>query len=359
MPALRQAHRSTRNEVGLRPLPGHAAASESRYDVRMGAGDSVQVLTPLDFQWNPVLREIGASSRGWSMLTICPIRRLQTHDILLHAGQANDRMYFVLDGLLSVRLLSDTSEVLSMIEPGGTVGELSVIDQKPATAYVVAEKPTRLLTVTGEFFWKLVGAFPSFSEHILTSIAGHARRSNGSLARSLDENAQLEVNALVDSLTGVYNRRWLTDRGERLLSRAQADGSAFSLFVADIDHFKRFNDTCGHPAGDAVLAAVARGLTASLRPSDFVVRYGGEEFIALLPATTLEEARDVAERTRLTVSLLEVFGIDGAVLPQVTISVGVAARGNEGEISQLISRADALLYAAKQNGRNRVEAAGG
>jgi diguanylate cyclase (GGDEF)-like protein len=302
-----------------------------------------------------VLREIAASPSGWETLAACPIRELARGDILLHAGQANDRMHFVLDGLLSVRLIDTGSEPENVIEAGGTVGELSVIDQKPATAFVVAEKPTRLLTMTGEVFWKFVDSFPAFSRHVITTITGHARRSTLSLTRSLGANQQLEASALVDSLTGVFNRRWLDNRADRLLLRAELDKAPLALFMLDIDLFKKFNDTWGHPAGDAVLVAVAQATVACVRPTDFVVRYGGEEFLVLLPATTLAEARDVAERARVAVSEVQVRGIDGTPLPRVTISLGVVERGSETQIGPLLARADALLYAAKRNGRNRVE----
>ena len=160
---------------------------------------------------------------------------------------------------------------------------------------------------------------------------------------------------MIDGLTGVYNRRWLLDRCDRLAARAAVDGAPFALFMLDVDHFKKFNDTYGHPAGDAVLVAVAKALVACVRPSDHVARYGGEEFVVVLPGTILERAREVAERTRTAVSQLEVRGTDGAPLPTVTISIGVVALSVEAALAPLIARADALLYEAKKNGRNRVE----
>jgi len=320
----------------------------------MGMLARMSSLTQKDLEGVLALRDIAPGSPAWSLLDTCARRELAVGDILLHAGQANDRMHFVLGGLLSVRL-AKTSEPLTTIGPGGTVGELSVVDTMPATAFVVAEQPTRVLTVLGDAFWKLVEASPYFARHVITTVTAQVRRSTVSLVRSLDANAELEASAMIDGLTGVYNRRWLLDRCDRLAARAAVDGAPFALFMLDVDHFKKFNDTYGHPAGDAVLVAVAKALVACVRPSDHVARYGGEEFVVVLPGTILERAREVAERTRTAVSQLEVRGTDGAPLPTVTISIGVVALSVEAALAPLIARADALLYEAKKNGRNRVE----
>ncbi len=291
----------------------------------------------------------------WDLLARCPVRELEPGEILLYGGQANDRMHFVLRGQLSVRLTGPTGDVLTLVERGGTVGELSVVDRKPATAFVVAEKPTRLLTLHADDFWKLAQASTAFSHQLIVHLTAQVRRSTTSLIKTLEANVELEERAMIDGLTRVLNRGWLADRGERLLRRATVANEPLSLLMVDVDHFKHFNDTYGHPAGDAVLVAVATTLAACVRPNDLVARYGGEEFVVVLPNTKLADARLVSERARVAVGGATVRGTDGALLSPVTVSIGVAQAEGETALASLIARADALLYAAKDNGRNRVE----
>lgn len=161
--------------------------------------------------------------------------------------------------------------------------------------------------------------------------------------------------AIRDVLTGLYNRRYLTDMLPRELALAARDSVSMSVLLIDIDHFKSINDRYGHLSGDDVLAAVAEALTIGCRDSDIVARYGGEEFVVLLPGAGAAEARNRAERLRLACAELAVPWPGGVIA--VTISVGVATfvPGQTGE--DLLGAADRALYRAKESGRNRVETA--
>jgi len=125
--------------------------------------------------------------------------------------------------------------------------------------------------------------------------------------------------------------------------------------MLDIDHFKHCNDTNGHAAGDLVLAGVSRIILSGLRPTDIGLRYGGEEFLVILPDTLCDGARRVAERLRKMVEHLVVTTIDDYRIDSITISAGVAQREVNEDSAHLLSRADTLLYRAKEQGRNRVE----
>lgn len=163
------------------------------------------------------------------------------------------------------------------------------------------------------------------------------------------DNLELQQASLTDALTRVGNRAALDQRLGEEIARAQRHGAALSLVLADVDHFKQYNDAWGHPAGDAVLQEVARLLRTRARGSDFVARYGGEEFAVLLPATGRDNARRVAEQFRLS--------IEQSVFPhrRITISVGVASLDNTAaNAAALLKAADRALYEAKGGGRNRV-----
>jgi diguanylate cyclase (GGDEF)-like protein len=166
--------------------------------------------------------------------------------------------------------------------------------------------------------------------------------------------AQILTASLTDPLTGVGNRRRLEQALVVEANRAERTGGGFCAVMADLDHFKQVNDTYGHEAGDKVLAAFGDVLRRRTREVDIAARFGGEEFVVLMPATNLQDAVAIAERIRAAVAELRV-----EPLPEpVTASFGVAERvaGEPGDA--LLRRADAALYEAKRLGRNRVMAAG-
>ncbi len=164
---------------------------------------------------------------------------------------------------------------------------------------------------------------------------------------------QLNDLAVTDTLTGLFNRRHFFYQAEALVVRAQRYGSPLSAVMIDLDHFKEINDTFGHSAGDHVLREVARALSAALRKSDLIGRYGGEEFCVLLPEIDLEEGRAAAERLRQEVFNLQIPTLKGTA--SITASLGVASLNLHGEtLDQLLQRADAALYQAKRSGRNAV-----
>jgi diguanylate cyclase (GGDEF)-like protein len=167
----------------------------------------------------------------------------------------------------------------------------------------------------------------------------------------------LEDVAMTDSLTGLKNIRFFDPYLEQQLAIAERERKPVAVLMLDIDHFKVFNDTHGHPAGDAALRAFAGAVQHAVRASDLVARYGGEEFIVALPNTDLAGGRVLAEKVRAAVASLSVeFGPGRR--GQITVSIGVAATDAHGlDRQQLVKLADTALYRAKDAGRNRVEVA--
>ena len=167
--------------------------------------------------------------------------------------------------------------------------------------------------------------------------------------------AVAELRASTDALTGLANRRAAGETAHRMAAQAGRTASPLGAILFDLDHFKQINDTHGHPKGDEVLAAVGDIATTVVRASDFAGRYGGEEFLVLLPGTDAEGARLVAEKLRAAIARLEVSGVDRAV----TASFGVAAvPEHAGDANELLRQADRALYVAKHAGRDRVQVAG-
>jgi len=164
---------------------------------------------------------------------------------------------------------------------------------------------------------------------------------------------EIEAQARRDALTGAYNRRAFAEFADKEWSRSQRHGSALSILSVDIDHFKSFNDLYGHPTGDAALVEVSKSAQAALRATDIWCRHGGEEFVALLPETGMEQALAVAERLRVAVERTTIPSPSGPL--SVSVSIGVAERTVRQErMSELLAVSDAALYQAKATGRNRV-----
>jgi len=169
----------------------------------------------------------------------------------------------------------------------------------------------------------------------------------------------LRSKATHDSLTGLWNHEEIMQILARELERSNRENSPVAVIMADLDYFKKINDTYGHLAGDAVLRLTARRMASLMRPYDAIGRYGGEEFLAVIPGCSIKNAAPLAERLRESISGESMDTPDGMIA--VTISLGMAIRdnGNPVDTISLVHAADMALYSAKNKGRNRVEVAGG
>jgi diguanylate cyclase (GGDEF)-like protein len=171
--------------------------------------------------------------------------------------------------------------------------------------------------------------------------------------RALNEALEKQTRlALTDSLTGLYNRRFLWDALQRQIAVSKRTGYPFSIVLFDLDHFKAVNDTYGHDVGDVVLAQIAAILLRSIRASDLAARHGGEEFAILLPDTDLHTAPERAEEIRCAIEAHEI--VQASYRIRVTASFGVAQSEPGAEAGLLLKSVDAAMYAAKAGGRNRV-----
>nr|WP_269767755.1 GGDEF domain-containing protein [Oleiphilus messinensis] len=168
-------------------------------------------------------------------------------------------------------------------------------------------------------------------------------------------NSQLLQLSTTDSLTGLKNRRYLDQYLNEELARLARSQRPMAVLLLDIDHFKQFNDSHGHLAGDECLKRVALSLESCIRwPSDRATRYGGEEFCIVLPETHAEDAQNVAERIRNKIETQKIEWEGKAISITVSIGVQIAGQDFQGSPTNLLSLADQALYASKQNGRNQV-----
>lgn len=191
--------------------------------------------------------------------------------------------------------------------------------------------------------------------HSLSLITGIADRLGPALS-GIELRDRLHEDSIRDPLTKLYNRRFMDESLHREMLRARRAGSPLSLIILDLDHFKRINDEYGHDVGDDVLVAVAQKLTQVVREEDYVYRYGGEEFVIILPSANLDIARERAQEACRKIRALRIDTEKGAL--HVTLSAGVATFPEHGNSQEaLIVQADRALYLAKQSGRDRIEMA--
>jgi diguanylate cyclase (GGDEF)-like protein len=172
------------------------------------------------------------------------------------------------------------------------------------------------------------------------------------MGKLADYEHKLLIESMTDPLTGLLNRRYFTTLSQKEVARSLRHGLRFSVLMLDIDHFKRINDTFGHPVGDLAIKALAEICNQALRPHDILARYGGEEFVLTLPHTDEQGAHVVAERIRKEVEQLELATASGPV--RFTVSIGLSIYQKDLPFERILERADEALYKAKQGGRNRT-----
>lgn len=289
-----------------------------------------------------------------AMLASCPV-------VWVACGQrvgdvSRERLYIVLSGELEIVSAAPVGDEGggTRILPGESAGEQAVLEDAVDLAAMTALEDSELLVIESSTVWALIERSHVLARNLLRLLSFRIRAANALLRRRQklgDFYRQLSLN---DALTGLYNRAWLNEVLPKLVARAAQDGGDLSLVMVDLDHFKRFNDTHGHLAGDSALAAAANVLRAGLRPSDFAVRYGGEEMMVLLPGANRDQAVMVAERLCERLRDAIVFADMRLPLPHVTGSFGVATLAPDGDEHALTEAADAALYRAKESGRNRV-----
>ena len=271
-------------------------------------------------------------------------------EVLLSPERANPCVYVVLAGRLAVHLGSLDAPKIADLHAGACAGEMSLIEDKDPSAYVVAIEESHLMVISHNLLWQMVDRSHAFSKNLLIVLSERVRSDNEFIASSLGVLRQAEHNAATDALTGLGNRHWMQDMFAREVTRVQHNDTPLCLMMIDVDNFKHFNDCYGHIAGDRVLVAVAQTLREYVRPTDLIARFGGDEFAILLPGSDLQQAQLTAERLREQVAALSPSSLSTAV----TVSIGVSSKMGADDVSALVHRADEAMYDAKAQGRNRV-----
>lgn len=276
------------------------------------------------------------------------IRQVEEGEIVLRPEMTGGTVFVVLEGRFTVHLGSPDGTAIAVLGPGECAGELSFVDRKRISAYVRAASDCRVLCIEEETMWRLVNESHSVAVNLLHMLARRVRHDNEIITSTAREGERLQRAATVDSLTGVFNRRWMDEMFARALEQSAAEGRPAALLMLDIDHFKQINDDYGHAGGDEMLTEVSKRLLAETRETDSVARWGGDEFLVVLSdIDDIEKAESKLEA--LKARLDQPYSIGGETVYS-TASIGLALYPTHGEDEgALLSHADAAMYAAKHS----------
>jgi len=281
------------------------------------------------------------------LLEDCPIQKLKQDDVLLNRGEANHFLFLILSGRLRVHLELSVDPV-TVLGPGEVVGELSLIDGQPTSAYVVADDDCRVLALNEKTLWSLVEASHIVARNLLFVLSRRLRHGDSIILTSQQLQREYAHYAVIDALTGLYNRSWLDTMLGRQMERSKKGALPLSMLIMDVDYFRQYNLTHGNLAGDRALHTVASTLRDSMRPGEMLARYGEDEFIALLPELDAATAHNLGKRVRQAVARMKIYSLDQHPLPSVTLSIGVAQMGEEDTPETMIAAAHTALSKARE-----------
>jgi diguanylate cyclase (GGDEF)-like protein len=276
------------------------------------------------------------------------LRSLEEGEVLIEVKESNRTLYLILSGRLTIQLQPELNPI-AVLGPGDVVGELSFIDGQLTTAYAVAGVPTRVLALNEQIMTSLLETSPDVARRVRHLTNQELRREHANYAVR-----QYAQDVIIDSLTGLYNRRWLDSMLVRELNRSDRDGRPLSLLLIGIDDFKQQTEQEGRLAGESVLNAIAAVLQATTRPGEMLARYGRDEFMTVLPDTDVAKGHEIGERLRKAIHQAQVPTSNGEATSPMTVSIGVAERIDADTAEALISAVDGALYDAREDGGNQV-----
>ena len=284
----------------------------------------------------------------------CKVHNLKEGEILFKPGQTNWMVYFILQGCLRIHLNTLDGDPLTVLGPGESVGEMSVIDQQPTTAFVVADEDSLLVSMDADILWSLVHSSHAIACNLLYTLAKRLRHADSVVSGGVHLDREERHYGNVDALTGLPNREWFDQLLRRQCLRSHHAGKPLSLLLMDIDGFKAFNDRYGRRCGDRVLYSIAYGLNQHLRPTEIIARHGSDLFSILLPDADMETARGIAVRLFKSIEQTTPIMAEEKIVDHPTVSVGVAQMKPDQDADSLFSDADAALCRAKQMGGNAI-----
>ncbi|MCB1191160.1 MAG: GGDEF domain-containing protein [Leptospiraceae bacterium] len=304
---------------------------------------------------------------------------------IVEEGKPSEEMYLIVSGTVQIYKALENGKTINIITRGPTdfIGEMGLIENKPRSSGVISQNLLEVLVIKKEHFLTILSLIPQTNINLTRTITARLRESDlrtsseiiryeilldlnkqiviqkkelERLNRELiDKNRELYQMTITDQLTGIYNRSFMMENLSKELLASLNSKKTFSCMMIDIDNFKSFNDNYGHLVGDFIIKETASLISQTIRRDDFVFRFGGEEFLVLLPKTETKEAYLLADNIRKKVETNN-FSYKDKFNLSVTISIGIADNkiGNITSEDQIIHHTDEALYEAKRNGKNQT-----
>lgn len=280
---------------------------------------------------------------------------LKKGDQLLAPGQLNNHIYMVLSGRLSIKLKEDQTEPLAMFGEGECVGEMSILGDGYASAYVIAATDCKLLAIDQVALWGLIDNSHEAAHNMLSILSRRIRVGDQRVAENLERQQGYSGSDMVDDLTGLYNRQWMDEKLGRYLQRGITNRKLSCLILLEMDGYQDFSDKFGTLGSDQALRTIAHTMLSCLRPDDQAGHHQGPQFSVFLPNTTsLADACTAAERLRNAAGQATVVLPSGDALPPISISLGVSQAHHDDNLTHLFARTEQALRTAKESGGNCV-----
>lgn len=287
--------------------------------------------------------------------------KLTAGQTLFHEGDQGNDLYIIADGAaaVSIRLPDGGDKEIARFAPGDFFGEMSIFDNAPRSASCCALEKSVLYSLSKDAFTDIITEHPALAlklmYRMLNVTTQRLRGTSEFVSEMVLWGEGARKRAVTDELTGVYNRRFLEDSLGNYVAEAREKGEPLSLVMVDLDHFRQINELYGHPTGDATVRSTAQLFRSLLRETDVIARYGGDEFIIILPHTDPVSATELMAKVCAEVARLEILKDLKGAITTVTASMGVAGFPlHATDLSGLRAAADAALYRAKEEGRNRA-----
>ncbi len=303
--------------------------------------NSTEIISLL--QESPLFMKVRSSLLA-SLLMKATRITVPAQQVLLTPGQENDRIYIVLSGRLRAQLNLDDTRPIALFGLSECVGEMSMFEDNQVSAYVIAATDCELLVVKHADVWAVLNESLQAAHNMLNILANRMRTSNRILAESMESLHGYEAMDYINSITGIYNRRWLSENIARLIHRHTVSRQPCAFILLKIDNFAQYDALFGSLGCDQAQRTIAQTMLRCLRPNDVEAHLGEDQFAIFLPQTVMEYTGTVTGRLLEEIRQTTIVTPSGDALPPVTLSAGVSQVQSGDTLETLIARAQAALH---------------